>query len=83
LVNHVTNDKGVSVIAVGAPGSLARVKVEYPRLIERLNALYNGEAKLDVAIEEIRSKGITSELETNSLIEASHYGERAKTRGWM
>ena len=35
-MNYITNDKGESVIAVGAPGSIARVKAKYPALIYRV-----------------------------------------------
>ena len=79
-MNHTTNDYGQTVIAVGAPGSIARAKVERPRLIERLNALYfsaydsPGRA-VDEAVEAIRAEGITDERETATILKASHYGE--------
>lgn len=75
-MNKTRNDKGESVIAIGAPGSLERVKVEHPALIERLNALCNGEAKVDEAINAIWQAGIRSEIETANLLLASHYGEQ-------
>lgn len=78
-MNHSTNDKGECVISVGAPGSLARVQCEYPALIERLNALFSDSVDcygraVDRAIEMIRQAGIRSEMETNNLLSASHYG---------
>ena len=79
-MNHTTNDYGQSVIAVGAPGSIERAKVERPRLIERLNGLYfnayesPGRA-VDEAVEMIRAEGITDERETATLLKVSHYGE--------
>ena len=79
-MNHVTDDYGRSVVAVGAPGGIERVKVERPKLIERLNSLYfqsygsPGRA-VDEAVDMIRAAGIRSELETVSLLKASHYGE--------
>ena len=77
-MNHIIDDRGTSVISIGAPGSLARVKVQWPRLIERLNALYfsayesHGKA-IDEAVEMIRDSGITSEMETTNIILSSHY----------
>jgi hypothetical protein len=34
MANHIKNDKGESVIAVGAPGSVARMLCEFPVLIQ-------------------------------------------------
>lgn len=39
-MNTVTNDKGETVLAVGAPGSLERVKVEWPALINKIKNVY-------------------------------------------
>jgi hypothetical protein len=61
-------------IAIGAPGSIERVKVEYPKIIEELDSLYYQQALSSDAIEYIRAKGIKSRLETNSLMEASMWG---------
>jgi len=75
-MNTVKNDKGQWVTAIGAPGSIERVKVEYPALIDDLNRIYieggygNG---IDRAIELIRERGVTSYLEANSLLSASLY----------
>lgn len=74
-MNYTTNDQGMAVIAIGAPGSIERIKVEYPALLERLNQLFNCEAKIDEAIEVIRQAGIMSEMETSNLLAASHYGD--------
>lgn len=77
-MNHVKNDRGEIVIAIGAPASIARVKVEYPELINQLNSIFSFDLPrraIDEAIEAIRAKGITSYLETNSLLKASHYGK--------
>lgn len=35
-MNYIENDKNESVIAVGAPGSIARVTVQYPKLLEKM-----------------------------------------------
>ena len=80
MANHVQNDRGEWVIAVGAPGSMERVRVERPSLIERLNNLYLQSDGccgrcVDEAIEMIRSEGIRSEMETRSLLSVSLYGE--------
>lgn len=79
-MNYVTDDYGRTVIAVGAPGSVERVKVERPKLIDRLNSLYfqaydsPGRA-VDEAVDMIRANGIRSEMETANILKASHYGE--------
>ncbi len=80
-MNHIINDYGQTVIAVGAPGSIARVTVEYPKLINRLNSLwlssYSTSTRcIDEAIEMIRNEGINSTLETNSILQVSHYGNK-------
>ena len=79
-MNYTTNDYGQRVIAVGAPGSIERAKVERPKLVELLNRLYfnayesPGKA-VDEAVEAIRAEGITDERETATILKASHYGE--------
>jgi hypothetical protein len=65
MVNHVQNDKGEHVIAVGAPGSVARVKVEFPALLEAIA----GDDDED-ALVEIKRRGITAPLEIESLLSA-------------
>jgi len=78
-MNHVTNDRGATVLAVGAPNSIARIQTAYPELIDRLNALFDqayecyGKA-LDEAIGLIRAANIRDERETLNILEASHYG---------
>lgn len=37
MANHIINDQGETVVAVGAPGSIERLKAEYPLLISGLN----------------------------------------------
>jgi hypothetical protein len=82
-MNHTTDDYGRTVISVGAPGSIERMKVERPKLIDRLNSLYfeayNSPGRaVDCAVELIRNAGIRSELETASLLKASCYGEEPR-----
>jgi D-arabinose 1-dehydrogenase-like Zn-dependent alcohol dehydrogenase len=78
-MNYIIDDYGRQVIAVGAPGSTERMKVQYPKLINSLNSLYlqahNSHFRaIDEALELIRETGIRSKLETTSLLQASHYG---------
>jgi hypothetical protein len=81
-MNYVVNDLGKSVIAVGAPGSIMRARVERPNLLQRLNVHY-WDAKahclpgagIDGALELIRQAGVNSSLETNSILAASDYSE--------
>lgn len=80
MVNHITNDKGEDVIAVGAPGSFERIKAEHPKLIERLNYIYwsaradgSPGRRIDEAIKEIREAGIEDGRTTNLLLLASDY----------
>lgn len=80
-MNSILNDYGQSVIAVGASASIERVKVEHPKLIERLNGLFNCQANIADAVQAIRDAGVRSELETNSLLLASHFGEQCQTNG--
>jgi len=79
-MNHTTNDRGEYVIAIGAPGSIARVTVEYPMLIAELNDLYENAGDcygrmVDEAVKLIRASGIKSKLETQSVLAASYYGQ--------
>jgi hypothetical protein len=82
-MNHIVDDYGKTVIAVGAPGSIERAKIQYPKLIDELNALYfsayesPGRA-VDEAIEKIRAAGISSPLETKSILQASSYANEPK-----
>ncbi len=78
-MNHTTNDRGETILAVGASGSPIRAKAEWPELINRLNFLYlessgkPGRA-VDDAVMLIRAVGVTSYMETSSILEASLYG---------
>jgi hypothetical protein len=79
-MNYTINDLGERVIAVGAPGSLERIKVERPKLIKQLNNLYVSSCDchgrdIDEAIQLIRDNGIEDYRETNAVLVASHYGE--------
>lgn len=82
-MNSIKNDLGQNVVSIGAPASIERVKIEYPKLISRLNSLYEqsygsyGRA-VDLAISMIKDAGVKSELETASLLRASRYAEELK-----
>jgi hypothetical protein len=56
-MNRTTNDFGKEVIAVGAPGSIERMRVEKPKLIGELILMITG-------------AGILSHLEVRSLLKA-------------
>lgn len=77
-MNHTQNDRGEDALAVGAPGSVERVKKERPELIGQLDQLYLGSLDspgrgIDQAVEMIRAAGIKNPLETNSILAASNY----------
>ncbi len=40
MANYIENDHGVMVPAVGAPGSIARMRAQYPKFINSLSGLY-------------------------------------------
>jgi len=75
MANHLINDRGQSVLAIGAPGSQARVRIQYPKLIESINSYYwasnckhtRGEALDDLAIQ----NKITSKIERESIIDCT------------
>lgn len=79
MANHITNDHGETVIAIGAPGSEARALCEWPGLIAKLNLLYEASSaspgrRVDDAVMLIRAAGVTSDMETSSILQASSYG---------
>lgn len=77
-MNYTEDDYGRRVVAVGAPGSIERMRCERPQLIDRLNSLYwqahesPGRA-VDEALALIRRAGVDNPLETNSILLASDY----------
>jgi hypothetical protein len=81
-MNYITNDRNEPVIAIGAPGSVARARVEWPALIDRLNGLYSRALEyrlpgcaVDETVLMIRTAGVTSEMETSSILQVSDYGQ--------
>lgn len=80
-MNHVINDYGQDVIAIGAPGSEARVKVQYPKLIKEVTDLYFKSYDcighcIDEAIEMIREHGIKNYMTTDSIIACTPYNSK-------
>ena len=77
-MNYIKNDYDQWVIAEGAENSVARAKVQYPKLIDRLDSLYfqaydcYGKS-VDEAIEMIRAAGITNYYETDAILENTFY----------
>lgn len=76
-MNYIVNDRGKTVVAEGSPGSDMRIKCEYPGLIDRLNSLfwegnYPGN-RVDLAIEAIRDIGIKNAMETNRILDNTHF----------
>lgn len=65
-MNYIPDDKGNMVLAIGAPGSIERVRVQYPDLIERCRR-----QETSPAVALIRARGITSLLETANILTAS------------
>ena len=72
-MNSLQNDKGEWVAQEGAPFSPARIKCQYPRLIERLTSLFFQEARIDSAIKEIREAGIMDQYLTLKIINVTPF----------
>lgn len=81
-MNYLRNDYGQLVIAEGAPGSIARVRCQYPKLIERFNSWFWEEhgqpaphGASDDALTEMKRMGINSPMERQSILDATSYYE--------
>lgn len=75
-MNYVTDDYGRSVISVGAPGSIERIKCERPKLLARVNSQWDTELYghgIDYALKEIRDAGISDPSETTTILKASYF----------
>jgi hypothetical protein len=90
-MNHVINDRGETVIAVGAPGSLARARCERPGLIEQLGVMRGSEeieGKLGAAdscvvlATRLHGEGIISPLESSAVLTAAGYAEGSIAEVW-
>lgn len=62
-MNHLINDLGVNVVAEGAPGSLARVRCQFPGLISRLQL-----RDIEQTAQEMIRAGIESKMEAENLV---------------
>lgn len=86
-MNNCLNDKDESVLAVGAPASFERVKVEWPQLIsdirdELASSTAYGYPKPDM-VAMCRSRGIKSPMETNNIINAALVGTPYAWNGFL
>ena len=71
-MNRAINDKGEHVILTGAPGSLARARVERPALIEQITRLRQMGINKCFADEELRvTHHIKSSLERGAILLAA------------
>lgn len=81
-MNTITNDFGKAVLAVGAPGSIERVKVQYPKAIRDLINIVrrNSDSTACMYIEAhtYLSRLQVSQMERQSIIEvcelSQHFG---------
>lgn len=72
---YIQNDYGKDVISVGAPGSLAHVKVQYPKLIDRVSYLHMHAFSYhtncdDEIVAAMIEAGIESRMEVESVVQA-------------
>lgn len=80
-MNHLRNDRGQMVIAVGAPGSEERLRAEYPMLIEGLVARKAKEGISAVAARlAIKRAGIQTMLEIQTLLTLLGYDAEEAAR---
>lgn len=70
MANYTRNERGEYVAAVGAPGSIARLMVEYPVTISYLRGLH-----LNTAIWMVKGMKKISPLEMKNLLVASEHAE--------
>jgi hypothetical protein len=80
MANYIENDRGEMVIAVGAPGSIERAKVQWPELIRKLDSLFCFASgyelpgkSIDDAVTMISSAGVTTKAEKLAVLNASLY----------
>jgi len=68
MANYIQNDRGKWVVAVGAPASIARAEVEWPKLIEEIEESYCQGADEAYAEGLIRNKGVRSVYEIEAIL---------------
>lgn len=59
-MNHLINDLGVNVVAEGAPGSLARIRCQFPGRLQLRN--------IEQTAQEMIRAGIESKMEAENLV---------------
>lgn len=71
-MRKLINDYGVEVRAVGADGSLERVKIQFPCLIKEhsLKRASDVDYKDEQIMAALESRGINSELERKNILKA-------------
>ena len=90
-MNHVLSDRGESVVACGAPGSLARVQCERPALIEHIGVMRDIEevegrlaasdsSTLLAAL--LHNHGVDSPMESSAVMLAGGYSEESAGDVW-
>lgn len=69
-MNSVTDDYGYQVPAVGAPGSMERVRIQYPKLLGELLRLKanNFMCSKESILSYMKDAGIVSQLEIKSVL---------------
>ena len=73
VANYITNDGGTQVLAIGAPGSIARAEVEHPLKIAAIDEMYCQAADRDEAVLFLKESGINSEMERESIMHHTCY----------
>jgi len=68
FMNYIPADNGEMVIAEGAPASVARVRVQFPVLIDKIRTARNRGANETDAQFMCASAGITGKLERDAIM---------------
>ena len=71
-MNSLINDKGQLVTTIGAPGSIARLKCAWPKLLEDLEHLFLSDAMEDEAYDLMRERGVPN-IDQRQLISISSF----------
>jgi hypothetical protein len=90
-MNYVINDRGETVIASGAPGSLARARCERPALIEEMGAMrvteevegkFGAPDSSVVLATRLHGEGLISALDSSAVLTAAGYSEGIIEEVW-
>lgn len=80
-MNYTITDAGETVITVGASGSLARARCEWPRLINALTSSPGTEEGTDVAhAQMLHEKGVATAMDAAAILEAAGFAPEGRTR---